>query len=196
MSGKAGPGLNAQLDDAWKRYLDRCAAGDQSAMAQLYDESSSLVYSVALRMLGDAADAQEVTLDVYMQVWRTSATYDPNRGKATAWLVTLARSRAIDRLRSRGGRDRRELPILQSEEMRSDSASPELVTDTAQRRRRIIAALATLSREQREAIELAFFSGLTHRELAERLGQPLGTVKTRIRLGMMKLREQLEGYAL
>jgi len=192
MSSKAEPALNV----AWKHYIDRCAAGDQSAMAQLYDESSSLVYSVALRMLGDAADAEEVTLDVYTQVWRTAATYDPNRGKATAWLVTLARSRAIDRLRSRGGRDRRELPILQSEEMRSDSASPELMTDTAQRRRHIIAALATLSREQREAIELAFFSGLTHCELAERLGQPLGTVKTRIRLGMMKLREQLEGYAL
>ena len=145
MSGKAEPALNAQ-SAAWKHYIDRCATGDQSAMA-------------------------------------------------TAWLVTLARSRAIDRLRSRSSRDRRELPILQFEEMRADSASPELVMDTAQRRQRIIAALAALSPEQREAIELAFFSGLTHSELAERLGQPLGTVKTRIRLGMMKLREQLEAYA-
>ena len=196
MSGKAEPALNAQSDVAWKHYIDRCATGDQSAMAQLYDESSPLVYSVALRVLGDTADAEEVTLDVYTQVWRTAATYDPNRGKVTAWLATLARSRAIDRLRSRSGRDRRELPILQFEEMRADSASPELVTDTAQRRRRIMTALAALSPEQREAIELAFFSGLTHSELAERLGQPLGTVKTRIRLGMMKLREQLEAYAL
>jgi RNA polymerase sigma-70 factor, ECF subfamily len=196
MSSEVEPTPHTQPHAAWKNYLDRTAAGDHSALAQLYDESSPLVHSVALRVLGDPAEAEEVTLDVYVHVWRTAATYDSGRGTVTAWLVTLARSRAVDRMRSRAGRHKREQLIFQFHEMCADLASPETEAELAQRRSRILAALDTLSPQQREAIELAFFSGLTHSELADRLGQPLGTVKNRIRLGMMKLREQLDAHAL
>jgi RNA polymerase sigma-70 factor (ECF subfamily) len=195
MNGTAGPDLRTDPDAAWKRYIERCAAGDQPALAQLYDESSSLVFSLALRVLGDRADAEEITSDVYAQVWRLAATYDPGRGKASTWLATLVRSRAIDRLRSRGARDKYEMPDVRLESISTGHASPELETELAQRRKRVVSALATLSEDQRQVIQLAFFSGLTHSELADRLGQPLGTVKTRIRLGMLKLREQLEEYA-
>jgi RNA polymerase sigma-70 factor (ECF subfamily) len=180
---------------AWKEYVGRAADGDQSGLADLYDESSSLVYSVALRMLGHREDAEEVTLDVYTQVWRTAASYDPSRGTVAAWLVTQARSRAIDRMRARGGRMEREQPMVKFFDLEADAPSPEQESEAGQRRRRLLAALATLAPEQREAIQLAFFSDLTHGELASHLGQPLGTVKSRIRLGMIKLREQLELYA-
>jgi RNA polymerase sigma-70 factor (ECF subfamily) len=196
MNEVARSALSTDADAAWKGYIERCAAGDQSALAQLYDESSSLVFSLAFRVLGDRADAEEITSDVYAQVWRQAATYDPSRGKASTWLATLVRSRAIDRLRSRGARDKYEIPDVRLESIGTGQTSPERETEFAQRRRRVVSALATLSEEQREVIQLAFFSGLTHSELADRLGQPLGTVKTRIRLGMLKLREQLEEYAL
>jgi RNA polymerase sigma-70 factor (ECF subfamily) len=114
----------------------------------------------------------------------------------TSWLVTLARNRAIDRLRSRAVRARNEEPIAKHSDVPSFAAGRDEATLVGQRRKRILAAMAALSAEQREAIELAFFSGLTHAELADRLRQPLGTVKTRIRLGMMKLREQLGELAI
>jgi RNA polymerase sigma-70 factor (ECF subfamily) len=182
-------------EQAWRRNVERCASGDHAALAALYDDSSPLVYSVAMRMLADTADAEEVTMDVYTQVWRTAPSYEAERGSVTAWLVTLARSRAIDRLRARASRVQREQPLVEFTDLQADTASPESATEAGMRRQRVLAALATLSPEQREAVELAFFSGLSHTELAGRLGQPLGTVKTRIRSGMIKLREQLEAYA-
>ena len=192
IKGRSDP--KTRQDASWKGYVERAAQGDQTALASLYDESSKLVYAIALRLLGQAADAEEVTLDVYSQVWRTAATYRSERGSVTAWLTTLARSRALDRARSRVSRARFEEPMIGGTEMKAeaDEASPEMTTAAAQRRRHVLSALATLSPEQREAVQLAFFSDLTHSELAEKLRQPLGTVKTRIRLGMMKLREQLE----
>ncbi len=175
--------------------MDRCAAGDQSALAALYDESSSLTYSIAMRLLADSADAEEVTLDVYTQIWRTAATYQQSRGSVASWLVTLARSRAIDRLRSRASRVQREQPILEFADFEAGAASPEQEIAFSQRSRRVRAAMATLPPEQSEALQLAFFADLSHSELAERLGQPLGTVKSRIRSGMMKLRMELEPFA-
>jgi RNA polymerase sigma-70 factor, ECF subfamily len=195
MGSRPGLAPRATRESAWKEYVGRAAGDDQSGLADLYDESSSLVYSVALRMLGHREDAEEVTLDVYTQVWRTAASYDSSRGTVAAWLVTQARSRAIDRMRARGGRMERERPIVNFVDLEVDAPSPEQESAAGQRRRRVLMALATLSPEQREAIQLAFFSDLTHGELAARLGQPLGTVKSRIRLGMIKLREQLEIYA-
>lgn len=192
MGSKPGLAPHAMRDSAWKEWVDRAAGGDQSGLAALYDESSPLVYSVALRMLGRKEDAEEVTLDVYTQVWRTAASYDPSRGTVAAWLVTQARSRAIDRMRARDRRMEREQPMVKFFDRGVDAPSPEQESQAGQRRRRVFAALATLAPEQREAIQLAFFSDLTHSELANQLGQPLGTVKSRIRLGMMKLREQLE----
>ena len=179
----------------WRQCLERAAAGDEQAFAGLYDESSGLVHSVALRILGNAADAEEVTLEVYTHVWRSAGDFDAGRGSVCAWLAMLARSRAIDRFRSGATRRtcERELPAAFA------IVDPGILPDEAgsanERRRFIQAALGTLSAEQRQAIELAYFSGLSHSELAVKLGQPLGTVKTRIRLAMMKLRELLEPLA-
>jgi len=195
MGSKPELAPRAMRDSAWKEYVGRAAGGDQSGLSALYDESSSLVYSVVVRMLGHREDAEEVTLDVYTQVWRTAAGYDPSRGTVAAWLVTQARSRAIDRMRTRGGRMEREQPMVKFFDLEVDAPSPEQESEASQRRRRLLAALGTLAPEQREAIQLAFFSDLTHGELATRLGQPLGTVKSRIRLGMIKLREKLDLYA-
>lgn len=185
-----GPSKASQ-EALWRDYLGRSAAGDQSALAALYDESSRLVYSMAVRLLGDVADAEEVTMDVYTQVWRAAAAYDSSRGSVAAWLITLARSRAIDRIRSRSGRRNNETAFPETFDLASEGTSPERQTEEMQRRHRVTAALQTLPPEQREVVRLAFFAGLTHSELAARLQQPLGTVKTRLRTGMMKLREQL-----
>jgi RNA polymerase sigma-70 factor, ECF subfamily len=175
----------------WSRYLERSAGGDQGAFALLYDASRRLVYATALRILGDPADAEEVTLDVYLQVWRNAKDYVDHRGTVVAWLLMLARSRAIDRLRSRASRTRREEPFQEFAQFRSTDPAPDHEIELSQRRRRVVSALDTLPPEQREVIELAFFSGLTHTELAAQLNQPLGTVKTRVRQGMMKIRELL-----
>ncbi len=181
----------ASQQSAWADYVRRSAAGDQGALAALYDETSRLVYATAVRILTDPADADEVTLDVYSQVWRGAAGYTERRGSVVAWLVMLARSRAIDRVRTRSTRSRREEPLANQVEVCSSEPGPEQEMEAGRQRRRVRAALETLPREQREALELGFFSGLTHTELAVRLDQPLGTVKTRIRQGMIKLREIL-----
>ena len=180
-----------ELEALWNQYLARIIQGDGEALGRLYDGSHPLVYGLAMRILGDPADAEEVALDVYMQVWRTARSYDPDRGSVGAWLVTLARSRAIDKLRSASARKQREETIAAVPEIAAPGESPEEASLLNQQRRLIRTAMAALTPEQRELIELAFFSGLSHSELAAKVGQPLGTVKTRIRLGMMKLREIL-----
>jgi RNA polymerase sigma-70 factor (ECF subfamily) len=151
---------------------------------------------MVLRVLGNVADAEEVTMDVYTQVWKAASGYDISRGSVTAWLITLARSRAIDRVRSRTSRARKETSLPETYDAPATGISPEQETEETQRRRQVMTALSTLPAEQRQAVELAFYSGLTHSELAERLGQPLGTIKTRIRAGMSRLREQLAGVAI
>jgi RNA polymerase sigma-70 factor, ECF subfamily len=183
-------------DAHWRGCMGRIAAGEQSALGSLYDESSSLVYAMVLRLVGNVPDAEEVTMDVYTQVWKMAASYDGGRGSVTAWLVTLARSRAIDRVRSRAIRARKETALPESYDAPSSGISPEQETEATQRRRSVLNALGTLPADQRQVVELAFYSGLTHSELAQRLGQPLGTVKTRIRAGMVKLREQLTGLTI
>ena len=179
------------LETFWTECVQRVAQGDAEALAVLYDGTSGLVYSLALRILGDAADAEEVTLDVYTQVWKSGKAFDIRRGNAIAWLTMLARSRAIDRLRSGAHRKQREELFAGLPEIAASSASPEQASVWSEQRRQVRAALEELPPEQRELIELAFFSGFSHSELAARMGQPLGTVKTRIRVGMMKLRELL-----
>jgi RNA polymerase sigma-70 factor (ECF subfamily) len=176
---------------AWRQYIQRSATGDQSALAALYDESSHLVHTMALRILKNPADAEEVTLDVYMRVWNGAQSYRDERGTVGAWLVTLARNKAIDRLRSRGSRTRLEEPMPDHTELRSSGLDPEQEAQTTRSEQRVVNAMQSLPHEQREVLELAIFSGLTHSELALRLNQPLGTVKTRIRQGMMKLRVSL-----
>ncbi|MEO6323202.1 MAG: sigma-70 family RNA polymerase sigma factor [Thermoanaerobaculia bacterium] len=174
--------------------------GDQACLSRLYDATSRLVYSLCLRILSDRSDAEEVTIDVYSQVWRQAARYDRTRGEPVTWLLTLAHSRAIDRLRSRAGTKKREQALDDASEFKCLDADPESASVLAQRARLVRQALSCLSPEQREVIELAYFEGLTHVEIAERIKQPLGTAKSRIRLGMVKLRDALtpaqEGWSM
>ncbi len=171
--------------------IDRAAAGDQLAVSELYDATSRMVYGLVLRILGDEGAAEEVLLDVYMQVWRQAASYDARRGAPLAWLATIARSRAIDRLRA-GRQEWQRARSLETVSQQSTGENLEEATYVGELREVVRGALVTLSDEQREALELAYYGGLSHSEIAERLGQPLGTIKTRIRLGMMKLRALLK----
>jgi RNA polymerase sigma-70 factor (ECF subfamily) len=178
-------------EQQWVMLIRRAATGDQEALAELYDSTSRWVYGVALRILTDQMMAEEVTIDVYEQVWRQAASYDLDRGKPLAWLLMLARSRAIDRLRASNQQRQREEPLDLDYSSASSIIDPEEDLLVSEKRRLVQAALASLRPEQREAVELAYFLGLTQSEIAERLQLPLGTVKTRIRLGMIKLRELL-----
>jgi len=176
---------------AWGDLIARVRSRDQLALAALYDQSSSIVYSMALRIVGNSQDAEEVTMDVFKQVWRSAPEFDPARGSVLAWIVTLARTRAIDRQRRTVTRTRIEQPLEDRAPLRTSDPGPEEQSVTGQLRNRLRLALEALSEEQRVAIELAFFSGYTHSELSHRLGAPVGTVKTRIRQGLLKLRRAL-----
>lgn len=178
-------------ETAWVSYLARTATGDEVAFGSLYDETNVLVYSLAVRILGNEEDAEEVTLDVYNQVWRIAKTFTPERGSVTAWLLTLARTRSLDKLRARSSRQRNVEPIPEQFDPPSGISTPEEQTAHSEQRRLVMQALSQLPEEQRKPLELAYFQGLSHSELADALGEPLGTIKTRIRLGMMKLRESL-----
>jgi RNA polymerase sigma-70 factor (ECF subfamily) len=191
------PGISVEYgtrNEELAALIKSLASGDQSAMTTLYDATSRLVYGLALRILNEAPAAEEVLLDVYTQVWRQAAQYDATRGAPLAWLTTIARSRAIDRLRS-GQHERQHKQPLESPEVATAAAagaSAEDFTVAAEMQKLVRAALETLPTEQREVIELAYYGGLSHSEIAVKLGQPLGTIKTRTRLAMMKLREALK----
>jgi RNA polymerase sigma-70 factor (ECF subfamily) len=171
--------------------VERIATGDQSALAALYDTTSRLVYSLVLRVLGDMSSAEEVLIDIYAQVWRQAASYDANRGAPLAWMTTIARSRAIDRLRSGWQDKHRKEPLDVLGEAQVNTPSPEESAIASERQKLVQDALNLLAPEQRQVIELAYYSGLSHSEIAEKLNQPIGTVKTRTRIGMRKLREAL-----
>ena len=181
----------ARGEPDWSGLVHRAAAGDHAALAELSDATSHLVFGLALRIIGDRNEAEDAVVEVYAQAWRNAHTYDPSRGTPCSWLLTLTRSRAIDMLRSRR-RERATDPIESASDVQADTPNPEDITADAERHRFVRCALEGLNAEQRQAIELAYFSGLSHTEIAMHLGQPLGTIKTRIRLGMMRLREVLE----
>jgi len=174
--------------------IEKVRHGDQSALDLLYKRYSSPVYSLVWKILQNSEEAEDVALDVFWQVWRQADRYDPARGAPPAWIFTLARSRAIDRLRSRARREDRTIsiddPKLHFDPL-DENASPDQVVSFRQSRDAVRAAMEKLSVVQREAVELAFLKGMTHVEIAERLGQPLGTVKTRIRQGLLRLRKHL-----
>jgi len=181
-------------NDTWVHWVGQVAQEDESALAQLYDASSPLVYGLALRILGDAGAADEVTLDVYLQVWKQANRFDPVRGRVSTWLTTMARSRAIDKLRGKAQELSQAETLDAVAETRSENPDPEQSAAVAQQQARVRKALNTLSEEQRHAIELAFFNGFSQNEIAMKLNEPLGTIKTRIRNGMLKLRELLQPY--
>lgn len=178
--------------------LPHIAAGDMAAFEELYDRYSSIVYALLLRMLGSPEDAQEVLQEIFVQVWNRASSYDASRGSEIAWLVSIARSRAIDRLRSRKIRSEREQEAVREISHRISNVHNDGATDTVlgkEQSRAVRQALQELPENQRVALELAYFEGLSQSEIASRLDQPLGTVKTRMQLGMKKLRERLrEAY--
>jgi RNA polymerase sigma-70 factor (ECF subfamily) len=186
--------LECAREDHPEALIALCAQGDERALAALYDRTSAQVNGIALRIVGDRDLAEEVTIDVYLQVWRSAQSYDPSRGSPLAWLVMLARSRAIDRLRAHSGERGQIEPLDRGLEVASSHAGPEADSAVAQRRRHVQSALMKLTADQRQAIDLAFYGGLSHSEIAEKIGAPLGTVKTRIRLGMRRLHDLL-GHA-
>lgn len=181
-------------EQEWGPLIARTAQGDQDALATLYDRTSPQVYGFVLKILDNREAAEEVTLDVYTQVWRQAHTYDETRGTPGSWLMTLARTRAIDRFRSGAAERGRLNPLDTVELMASEDNTPEQDMAAQERRRYVQQALALLTAEQRQAIALAYFYGLSQSEIADKLQLPLGTVKTRVRLGMMKLREALAPY--
>jgi RNA polymerase sigma-70 factor (ECF subfamily) len=169
-------------------------ARDPAALERLYRQHGGLVHGLALRILQDGAEAEEVTQDVFLYVWQHAERFDPARGSLASWLVTLARSRGIDRLRSRGSRERRREGLkreVDADLAAHEPADPLQHALAAERRTRVRRALALLPPEQRSALEIAYFEGLSHSEIAARLQAPLGTVKTRIRQGMIRLRDAL-----
>lgn len=158
-------------------------SGDQSAMGTLYDRYSPIVYAVALRVLGDTGSAEDVLQDVFMQLWRNPTAFDASRGSLGAWLAVIARNRAIDALRKRKPENDLDDVIV--------SVEPDMAgeADRARVREKVRAALSSMPDPQRKALELAYYEGLTHSEIAAKTGEPLGTIKTRIRAGLLTLRK-------
>jgi RNA polymerase sigma-70 factor (ECF subfamily) len=188
-AGQSGRGADDRRAD--QAALERIAGGDHNALAELYDRHSRAIYSLALRILQNQADAEDIVQEVLSQAWRQASRYDAARGHVAAWLLTLTRSRAIDRLRARRARPDRAADHLTPADIADQTVPVDLQLLSAEQVARVRAALDALPLLQRLAIELAYYEGLTHTEIAERLEQPLGTVKTRIRLAMTKLREAL-----
>ena len=171
--------------------LKAVSRGDEQALAQLYDNYRVILFGLLVRILNSREEAEDVLQEVFLQVWRRAKDFDETRGKPFTWLVTLARSRAIDRLRSLGARDRvAQASIREASEEVSDAAFD---TFRSEQRALVTSALSQLPEEQKRPLVLAYFDGLTQSEIAANLGAPLGTVKTRMRAGMMKLREVLAG---
>jgi len=169
------------------RLVARLRAGDQQAMSELYDRYSRIVYAVALRVLQDAAAAEDILQDVFLQLWRNPDAFDASRGNLAAWLAVIARHRSIDRLRKRRPETDIEDCIIAGGPDLRDETERTLVVE------KVRAALAEMNPDQRGLLELAFFQGLTHAEIAEKTGQPLGTIKTRIRSGLKYLRAKFAG---
>lgn len=180
------------LGDA--ELVERMAAGHEAALAQLYDRHGRAVFSLALAVTGETADAEEVVVDAFGQAWRTAATFDPARGSVIGWLCSIGRSRALDLVRRRARRAAAlERATVLGEHLLATSSSDDPGTGVAMSENRvaITRALAALPAAQRRVIELAYFGGLTQAEIAARLGEPLGTVKTRTRAALEKLRTLL-----
>ncbi|RYP87189.1 sigma-70 family RNA polymerase sigma factor [Nocardioides guangzhouensis] len=180
-----GPGAPALAE-----LFHRSARGDQQAFAAVYDATAARVHGLVLRVVRDPAQAEEVTQEAFLEAWRTASRFDPERGSALSWLLTLAHRRAVDRVRSAEAAHRRDATYHDQNRPVEHDSTAETATTTieAQRVRR---AMSTLTDVQREALELAYFGGYTHTEVATMLDLPVGTAKTRIRDGLIRLRDAL-----
>jgi RNA polymerase sigma-70 factor (ECF subfamily) len=167
------------------KLITAIRSGDESAMAVLYDRYSSLVYSVALRVLGDTGTAEDVLQEIFMQLWRNPGLFDSSRGNLAPWLAVITRNRAIDSLRKRRPETDIEDVIV--------SVEPDMAGEAERRHamEKVRGALGTMPLPQRSALEMAYFEGLTHTEIAAKTGEPLGTIKTRIRAGLLALRKAI-----
>ncbi len=182
-----------------RELIAKAAEGDERAIASLYDRYGGVLYAVAYRIVGQRADAEEVVIEAFSQAWREAPRFESARGSVAGWLTMLARSRALDLVRARARRERITAAAAADRPETSPAmgdwrADPATSYDHSERRRQVQDALQVLSAPQRQAIELAFFEGLSQSEIAARLQEPLGTIKTRVRLGMQKLRESLRPF--
>lgn len=170
--------------------LKRAARGDQAAFAELYDATASRLYGLAVRVVRDPAQAEEVVQEAYLDVWRTSARFDSDRGSALSWLLTICHRKAVDRVRSAEASSRRDTTYEQQNQTVDHDATAD-AAEASMEATRVRRALHTLTEVQREAIELAYFGGYTHTEVAGILELPVGTAKTRIRDGLIRLRDTM-----
>ena len=180
----AGAEPQTRLQDA--ALVARVRSGDHAAMTELYDRYSSLVYAVALRVLGETAAAEDVLQEVFLKLWRNPGAFDAARGQLAPWLAVIARHRAIDQVRGR-----REQTDIEDITLSVD-AHLEEAADRDRAAEKVRGVLAGMPAEQRHALELAFFQGLTHTEIAQQIGEPLGTVKSRIHSGLIQLRKAFQ----
>jgi RNA polymerase sigma-70 factor (ECF subfamily) len=174
--------------------IQRMAGGDRDALAELYDKLSRPLYATARHILNDTAEAQDVVHDVFLALWENAASFDSGKGAAFSWAVTLTRNRSIDRLRSRANRARllgKSVPGDLGYDEDAGFIGGDDKAELGDRAAAVRTAMADLPTEQQRALELAFFSGLTQKEIAEKLSEPIGTVKARIRRGLIKLRDSL-----
>jgi RNA polymerase sigma-70 factor (ECF subfamily) len=191
------PSVPRASDPAADRaLLQQVALGSGVAMREVYARCGAKAFAVTLRLLPSRADAEEVLQEVFLDVWKRAREFDPDRGGLETWVTTIARTRAIDRLRSMGTTARTvEGATHQPPPVSATPLAPDEASAQGQHRQRVAAALKQLPREQREVVELAYFEGLSQREIAERTGDPLGTVKTRARLALEKLGDLLRELA-
>lgn len=198
------PGAMATLHvptttDTDRSLLERIAEGNEPALERLYDRYSAVLYASAYRIAGERSDAEEIVLDAFAQAWRDAGRFRSERGSVIAWLTMICRSRALDLVRARGRRTR----LVDAATAGFPDTAPAMGhaepipaddLDRTERRAVVAGALQQLSPPQRQAIQLAYYEGLSHTEIAEQLGEPLGTIKTRVRLAMQKLRDALRPY--
>jgi RNA polymerase sigma-70 factor (ECF subfamily) len=170
--------------------LKRAGRGDKDAFAELYDVTSARVYGLAVRVVRDPAQAEEVAQESFLEIWRASARFDPDRGSAIAWMLTIVHRKAVDRVRSAEAASRRDATYQRKNQMVEHDATADAAHASLDARR-VRSALTSLTEVQREAIDLAYFGGYTHSEVAAMLDLPVGTAKTRIRDGLIRLRDAM-----
>ena len=175
-----------------QELIEQVTRGDKSAFKEIYSRFSQVTYNLALRMLRDKEDAEEVVQEIFLQIWNKAHSYKPERGAVSTWILNIARSRSIDKLRSVGYRNKN--IEIDEEKVNSNVDLSRSIEDRDESKNVIKEALETLPEKQKIAIELVYFEGLTHIEAAEKLNEPVGTIKTRIRLGVMKLKDKIMPY--
>ncbi len=189
-SHEEAPAAATDASNVLTELLKRAGRGDKDAFAELYDATSARVYGLAVRVVRDPAQAEEVAQESFLEIWRGSARFDPDRGSAIAWMLTIVHRKAVDRVRSAEATSRRDTTYQRKNQMVEHDATADAAHASLEARR-VRSALTSLTEVQREAIDLAYFGGYTHTEVAAMLDLPVGTAKTRIRDGLIRLRDAM-----